>query len=80
MKNAAMMCLLLLGMHGAGFAQNTQTVRGKITDDVSKTPLVGVNVVVVGVGETPLGSTTLPSGAKRGGWSQSNSESSRPRA
>jgi hypothetical protein len=41
-------------------AQGTQTVRGRIVDEVNSTPLVGVNVIVVSAaGEnTTLGSTT----------------------
>lgn len=42
------------------FAQTTQTLRGRVVDEVSKTPLIGVNVVVLNVtndGQT-LGSTT----------------------
>lgn len=40
------------------FAQSKQTMRGKIVDEVSKTPLIGVNVIIDGIGETILGSAT----------------------
>jgi len=38
---------------GASMAQSTQTIREQVTDDVSKTPLVGVNIVILdqGVGK-----------------------------
>lgn len=39
-------------------AQSTQTIRGQVTDDVSKTPLPGVNVIVPDGGNSALGSTT----------------------
>jgi CarboxypepD_reg-like domain len=45
-----------------GFAQTTQTIRGKVIDEVSKTPLIGVNVVVVGIGSVPLGASTDENG------------------
>jgi hypothetical protein len=40
------------------FSQGTQTVRGKITDEVSKVPLIGVNVSVVTVQDKLMGSAT----------------------
>ncbi len=39
-------------------AQSTQTLRGKITDEVSKTPLIGVNVVILNPEGNMLGSST----------------------
>ncbi len=51
----AMMALLSAGRV---FSQTTQTIRGKITDEVSKTPLIGVNVQVVGTFESILGAAT----------------------
>ncbi len=47
------------------FAQSTQTMRGKVVDEVSKTPLIGVNILVVGNGETLLGSATDTEGDYR---------------
>lgn len=44
---------------GVSVAQSTtQTIRGQVTDDVSKTPLPGVNVIVLGEGNNTLGSAT----------------------
>jgi len=39
-------------------AQSTQTVRGRILDDVSKTPLIGVNIRVVSITESVVGAAT----------------------
>lgn len=51
-------CLLILlcalQLHG----QSTQTIRGRVVDEVDNTPLVGVNVVVMGTPESMHGSTT----------------------
>jgi hypothetical protein len=44
------------------FAQTTQTIRGKVIDEVSKVALIGVNVVVVEVGDVPLGASTDENG------------------
>jgi len=38
--------------------QSTQTVRGKVIDEVSKTPLIGVNIIMMGSFEPMLGSST----------------------
>ena len=46
-------------------AQSVQTVRGKIVDEVSKTPLIGVNLIIDGTGETILGGTTAVDGNYR---------------
>jgi CarboxypepD_reg-like domain len=46
----------------SSFAQTTQTVRGKVIDEVSKTPLTGVNIVVVRVGDVSLGASTDENG------------------
>lgn len=40
------------------FSQTTQTIRGRVMDEVSKTPLVGVTVQVLGNFESPLGSAS----------------------
>ncbi len=40
------------------FAQTTQTVRGRVVDEVSKTPLIGVNVIVISVTDATLGAST----------------------
>lgn len=54
--------LLALLMSAAAFAQTTQTIRGKVVDEVSKTPLIGVNVVVASVTNETLGASTDLSG------------------
>ena len=51
----------LLGSATA-LAQSVQTVRGRVVDAVSQTPLVGVNVVVLNVGDVPLGASTDANG------------------
>jgi CarboxypepD_reg-like domain len=56
-----MMVLVLLSTITT-FAQTTQTMRGKIIDEVSKTPLIGVNIIVVRPDETPLGASTDENG------------------
>ncbi len=50
--------VMILGSTQTSVAQTTQTIRGQVTDDVSKTPLVGVNVIVLDQGNASLGSTT----------------------
>ena len=40
------------------FAQTTQTLRGKVIDEVSKTPLIGVNLQLIGSFEAILGAST----------------------
>lgn len=57
-----LLILFIVPLSFQGFAQTTQTIRGKVVDEVSKTPLIGVNLVVMGVGETPLGSSTDENG------------------
>src|SRR5688572_2740228 len=51
-------CLLIslcvLQLHG----QSTQTIRGRVVDEVDNTPLIGVNVVVMRTSESVHGSTT----------------------
>jgi hypothetical protein len=42
----------------SSFAQSTQTIRGKIVDEINKEPLPGVNIQVIGLGERMLGSST----------------------
>ena len=39
-------------------AQSTQTLRGRIVDEVDNTPLIGVNIIVVSTTDAQLGSTT----------------------
>src|SRR3990170_6460191 len=39
-------------------AQSTQTIRGRIVDEVNNTPLIGVNIVIVGSIDKQVGSTT----------------------
>jgi hypothetical protein len=57
MKHLLLTLVVILSTAPA-FAQATQTIRGKIIDEVSKTPLIGVNVQVVGTFENPLGAAT----------------------
>lgn len=40
------------------YAQTTQTIRGQVTDDVSKTSLPGVNIVVINENNAILGGST----------------------
>src|SRR5690606_11423191 len=40
------------------FGQSTQTIRGKAVDEISKTPLIGVNLMVIGTCDQLLGSST----------------------
>lgn len=46
--NRALLALALLLLGLVAHAQTTQTLRGKIVDEVTKTPLIGVNVAVLG--------------------------------
>jgi hypothetical protein len=46
-------------------AQSTQTIRGRILDEVSQTPLIGVSVMVLSDGSSTLGSTTNENGEYR---------------
>jgi hypothetical protein len=61
-----MLLLLLLASALSLKAQTTQTVRGKIVDEVSKTPLIGASVVVdTGLPEKILGGVTDADGNYR---------------
>ncbi|MFM7851710.1 MAG: carboxypeptidase-like regulatory domain-containing protein, partial [Flammeovirgaceae bacterium] len=53
----AMLIAMLLLCVGA-YSQTMQTVRGRVIDEVSKTPLIGVTVQVLGNFDSPLGSAT----------------------
>lgn len=59
-KSQVIALIFALMMAVPAFAQTTQTIRGKIVDEVSKTPLIGVNVIVLDVNNNgqPLGSTS----------------------
>lgn len=46
-------------------AQSTQTIRGRILDEVSQTPLIGVSVMVVSETSGALGNTTNENGEYR---------------
>jgi hypothetical protein len=63
-RNAALLLgiLIALLLSARVFAQTTQTIRGRIVDEVSKTALIGVNVVVVSVPDVTLGSSTDAAG------------------
>lgn len=56
-KKTLQLFLALMALAMTARAQTTQTIRGKVLDEVSKTPLIGVNIMVLG-GSTPLGSAT----------------------
>ncbi|MBL0745464.1 TonB-dependent receptor [Chryseolinea lacunae] len=49
---------ILFLIYNSLFAQSTQTLRGRVTDGVSKTPLIGVSIRMAGDGLATLGSTT----------------------
>ncbi|MBS1554633.1 MAG: TonB-dependent receptor [Bacteroidetes bacterium] len=53
---AMLIAMLLLCVEA--YSQTTQTVRGRVIDEVSKTPLIGVTVQVLGNFDSPLGSAT----------------------
>lgn len=53
---ATFIAMLLLCVEA--YSQTTQTVRGRVIDEVSKTPLIGVTVQVLGNFDSPLGSAT----------------------
>lgn len=58
MKTTRILTSLLLALLASPvWAQTTQTVRGTVVDEVSKTPLIGVNVTLVG-SDPILGSAT----------------------
>lgn len=46
-------------------AQSTQTIRGRIIDEISQTPLLGVSVMVVSEQKIPFGATTDENGNYR---------------
>lgn len=54
----AVLCWSLHFLAIKALAQATQTIRGKVVDEVDNSPLVGVNIVVLGASESHLGSTT----------------------
>lgn len=59
-------CTLIMFFYAVtAVAQSTQTVRGRVLDEVSQTPLIGVNVVVMSGPGTVLGSTTDENGEYR---------------
>jgi CarboxypepD_reg-like domain len=62
MKNRQLIVALFFLVSNSLFAQTTQIIRGKVIDEVSKTPLIGVNLTVVGVGTVPLGASTDENG------------------
>jgi hypothetical protein len=49
LQNLKMMAVLSMAMLITNFAQaqSTQTIRGRVTDEVSQTPLIGVNVTLL---------------------------------
>lgn len=48
-----------------GIAQSSQTIRGRITDEISKSPLIGVSVVIAGQSNAAFGTTTNENGDYR---------------
>jgi len=42
----------------SSFGQSAQTIRGRVVDEINKTPLIGVNIMVIGAGEALLGAAT----------------------
>jgi hypothetical protein len=58
----SILILFIVSLSFQGFAQTTQTIRGKVIDEVSKTPLIGVNIIVVRAGDVPLGASTDENG------------------
>ncbi|MFY8035869.1 MAG: carboxypeptidase-like regulatory domain-containing protein, partial [Cyclobacteriaceae bacterium] len=64
MKRTILLSAILL-LTTALWAQTTQTIRGKVIDEVSKTPLIGVNVVIVSDGGTLLGASSDENGDYR---------------
>jgi hypothetical protein len=63
-RNAALLLgvLVALLLSATVFAQTTQTVRGRVVDEVSKTPLIGVNILVISVTDATLGASTDANG------------------
>jgi hypothetical protein len=60
-KNGTLLAAILIAMISMNlkvYSQTTQTIRGRVMDEVSKTPLIGVTVQVLGNVESPLGSAT----------------------
>jgi hypothetical protein len=64
MKRTILLSAILL-LSAQLWAQTTQTIRGKVTDEVSKSPLIGVNVIIVSEGETLLGASSDENGDYR---------------
>lgn len=56
-KKTLQLFLALMALTLTARAQTTQTIRGQVLDEVSKTPLIGVNIMVLDA-STPLGSAT----------------------
>jgi hypothetical protein len=57
MKKMIILPLLLFLLAAHAYAQNTQTIKGRVLDDGSQAPLPGVNVVVTSL-EMPMGAST----------------------
>lgn len=63
---AGLSCLtLILFLSAAAYGQSTQTIRGQVLDEVTRTPLIGVNVVITTSGSGVLGATTDADGNYR---------------
>ena len=60
MKNLLPLVLIVL-FSFSGFAQGTQTVKGTVTDEASKAPIPGVNIIVIG-SDGPIGTATDENG------------------
>src|SRR5687767_11249309 len=64
LRNLIAAPMILLSVFTAA-AQSTQTVRGRVLDEVSQTPLIGVNIIVSSDQHGLLGSTTDTNGEYR---------------
>jgi hypothetical protein len=61
--SVVMLLMLLLVSASHVFAQSTQTIRGRILDEITQSPLIGVTVMIEN--NTSLGSTTNENGEYR---------------
>lgn len=50
--------LILITVSGRLFAQSTQTIRGRVVEEITQTPLIGVNVTITSIEGNTTGSAT----------------------
>jgi hypothetical protein len=62
---SGILCLTILLKASIANAQSTQTIRGRVLDEITQTPLIGVSVVVTSSTNGILGSTTDAEGNYR---------------